>query len=504
MSKTGLITGIPQTDNTVNFSVYAKNSVGYDNEHMFIIIYANGEVTNASITPEITIVERGSTKEFTISLEGYGDVEQVAYWSFYMWDNELGSAFPQPTDSELSVDSSTPSKTVTLTVGKNEEREQIRVVAYSKPGNNGVKTYATVIVVDEKINNQAKSVTFFDTASDGNPTCAINDITPYLVNGVSASTGTLGEDGCTAYIDSNNGILYLNNYNGGPIAVLDEYYNQLKIVLQGNNTITNSTDSTADRYGIYSKNGLIDISSASNGTLIINNDNDLLNIWNKENTDNHKHITYGIENESILNAKNINIKENGSSFEIEINNKIYTVEVPVAGKHFIYNSLAAIAVGLENNIEMEKIIEGISNFSLTKSRMEIIKNSNDIIIINDCYNASYESVKAALEYVSSLESNRKIAVLGDVLELGEFSKQMHQKMGEEVVNNNIDILITVGAEAKTIADTVKNKSKSIEVYSFNNNQDASNLLKQIMRENDAVLVKASNGMHFDEIVEYIK
>ena len=239
------------------------------------------------------------------------------------------------------------------------------------------------------------------------------------------------------------------------------------------------------------------------GALIINNDNDLLNLWNKGNN-NHKHITYGIENKSILNAKNIIIREEGSSFEIEVNNKNYTIEVPVAGKHFIYNSLAAIAVGLENDIEMEKIIEGISNFSLTKRRMEIIKNSNDITIINDCYNASYESVKAALEYVSSLKSNRKIAVLGDVLELGEFSKQMHQKIGEEVVNNNIDILVTVGKEAKIIADTVKDKSENIEVYSFDENQDASNLLKQIMEENDVILVKASNGMHFEEIVETIK
>jgi len=240
------------------------------------------------------------------------------------------------------------------------------------------------------------------------------------------------------------------------------------------------------------------------GSLIINNDNELLNAWNKQNTDKHKQITYGIENESTLNAENIHIMENGSSFEINVNNKKYTVEVPVAGKHFIYNSLAAIAVGLENGIEMEKIIEGILNFSLTKRRMEIIKNKVNATIINDCYNASYESVKAALEYLSSLNSNRKIAVLGDVLELGEFSKQMHQNMGEEVINNNIDILVTVGNEGKIIADTIKEKSKKIEVYSFDNNMGAIDLLKEKMKENDVILIKASNGMHFDEIVEEIK
>lgn len=240
------------------------------------------------------------------------------------------------------------------------------------------------------------------------------------------------------------------------------------------------------------------------GSLIINNDNYLLNIWNKENTDNHKHITYGIENESTLNANNIHIMENGSSFEIEINNKIYKVEVPVAGKHFIYNSLAAIAVGLENDIDIQDIIKGILNFSLTKRRMEIIKNKSNVTIINDCYNASYESVKAALEYVSSLKANKKIAVLGDVLELGEFSKKMHQDIGEEVINNNIDVLITVGKEARTIANTVKNKNEEIKVYSFDNNLDASNLLNKLMKENDVILIKASNGMHFEEIVEAIK
>lgn len=243
---------------------------------------------------------------------------------------------------------------------------------------------------------------------------------------------------------------------------------------------------------------------SKNGALIINNDNDLLNLWNQNNKDTHKHITYGIENQSNLVAKNIKVNEKGSSFTVEIQGKEYTVNVPVAGKHFIYNSLAAIAVGLENNIEIEKIIQGISNFSLTKSRMEILKNENNVTIINDCYNASYESVKVALEHVSTLKANKKIAVLGDVLELGDFSKQMHQKMGEEVINNNIDVLVTVGKEAKEIANIVLKSKKYIDVYFFESNTDAISLLKEKMQPNDVILVKASHGMHFEEIVDSIK
>ena len=242
----------------------------------------------------------------------------------------------------------------------------------------------------------------------------------------------------------------------------------------------------------------------SKGSLIINNDNDLLHKWNEENTDNHKHITYGIENKSNIMAQNIKVEKESSSFDIIYEGKTYTVTVPVGGQHFIYNSLCAICVGIEYGIEIEEIIKGISEFKLTKRRMEVIKNSDNIIIINDSYNASYESMKAALEYVSKVDASKKIAVLGDVLELGEFSKQMHENIGEEVVKNNIDILITVGEEAKNISNKALELGMNKEsIYYLERNDKAVNLIKNIAKQGDIVLVKASNGMHFDEIVEKI-
>lgn len=239
-----------------------------------------------------------------------------------------------------------------------------------------------------------------------------------------------------------------------------------------------------------------------NGSLIINNDNDLLNIWNKDNKDKHKHITYAIENKSDLNANNVKILDNSSTFEIELNETKYKIEVPVGGKHFVYNSLAAIAVGLEYNISIENIIKGIKTFSLTKRRMEILQTKDNVTIINDSYNASYESIKAALEYLKSTKANRKIAVLGDVLELGDFSKQMHENIGKEVIKNNVDILITVGTEAQNINNIVK--GKNIEEYSFETNEEAIKKLKEIAKPKDIILVKASNGMHFEKIVDAIK
>lgn len=240
------------------------------------------------------------------------------------------------------------------------------------------------------------------------------------------------------------------------------------------------------------------------GKLIFNNDNDLLHTWNQENTDTHMHVTYGIENQSDLMATNINVKENSTEYDVEVEGTTYHITVPIGGNHFVYNSLAAIEVGLEYGVPMEGIIKGIAEFALTKRRMEVSKNAKGATIINDSYNASYESVKAALEYIHSIPANKRIAVLGDVLELGEFSKQMHEQMGEEVVNNQIDIVVTVGQEATYMAEKCKEMGMNeANVYHFDTNQEAVTLLQSIIEKDDVVLVKASNGMHFDEIVEKI-
>ena len=131
---------------------------------------------------------------------------------------------------------------------------------------------------------------------------------------------------------------------------------------------------------------------------------------------------------------------------------------------------------------------------------EIKKSKVGATVINDCYNANYDSMKSAIEYLKSSEGKRKIAVLGDMLELGEFSKELHEKVGKVVADNNIDILITVGNESKNIASIAK--QNGIEhVYEFDNNKYAIDKLKKILEVDDAVLIKASNSMNFKEIVD---
>lgn len=239
------------------------------------------------------------------------------------------------------------------------------------------------------------------------------------------------------------------------------------------------------------------------GTLVINNDNDLLNEWNKNNIT-YNVATFGIENNSDVIANEIELKEYSSEFTVSIDKERLQVKVPVGGKHFVYNALCAITVGKLLEIPFQKILDGIENFELTKNRMDIKKNSKGVTIINDCYNANYDSMKAAIEYISKMNVKRKIAVLGDMLELGEYSKDLHEKVGEEVAKNNIDILITVGEESQNIVNSaIESGMNRNDVFNYKTNEKAIGKLKQILKREDAVLVKASNGMHFNEIVKEI-
>ena len=240
------------------------------------------------------------------------------------------------------------------------------------------------------------------------------------------------------------------------------------------------------------------------GTIIINRDNDLLQKWEKEDEKYHK-LTYGIEEKSDVMAEDIKIQETESKFKIKEANKTYEIEVPISGKHFIYNSLSAIAVGKILEIPMEQIIKGIKNFKLTNKRMDIQTIEEEITVINDSYNASYDSMKASLEYMHKLAGKRKIAILGDMLELGKFAKQLHQKVGEEVVKNEVDLLITVGPLAHYIAEEAIEKGmKNQQVIEFLTNKEVVSYLKQNMKKGDIILLKASNALNFTQILEELK
>ena len=234
--------------------------------------------------------------------------------------------------------------------------------------------------------------------------------------------------------------------------------------------------------------------------MIINNDNDLLHKWYEENKEKIEIHTYGINNSSDVIAEKIELGEEKSKFVVKTSSEKVNIDVPVGGEHFVYNALCGFMVGKVLGLTAKEIQNGISKFELTKKRMDIRVLKNGATLINDSYNASYESMKASLKYLSSRTDLRKIAVLGDMLELGDFSKELHEKVGEEVANDNIDVLICRGEFAKNIISKA-NKNKKTQCILLQNNEEILSKLQEILKEGDGVLIKASNGMKFYEICQ---
>lgn len=241
-----------------------------------------------------------------------------------------------------------------------------------------------------------------------------------------------------------------------------------------------------------------------NPVLIVNNDNDLLHDFVKSNKNKLKIKTFGMENSSDVFAENVVLKENESYFKCHVDNEFFDVKIPVGGSHFVYNVMSAILVGKILGISNERIKAGIEKIEVTKKRMEIVNLANNITIINDSYNASYESMKAAIEYLKNIKNGRKIAVLGDMLELGDFAQELHGKVGEEVAKNNIDLLICCGENSKFIVDeAIKTGMKKENTYYLKNIDEIKSKIEQVLQKGDIILIKASHAMNFSKLADNI-
>ncbi len=178
-------------------------------------------------------------------------------------------------------------------------------------------------------------------------------------------------------------------------------------------------------------------------------------------------------------------------------NSRFHVEIPAFGSHFVLAALAAAAVGSELGLTNDEIARGIAAFKSTGARADVIKTGH-INIINDCYNANPNSVSAALRSLSSV-SGRRVAILGDMLELGEGSARLHRYVGELAKKYGIDTLLCCGPESRETcagfgAGGVHFEEKSALLAA----------LPKLVKSGDTALVKASHGMHFEDVTEALK
>ena len=200
-------------------------------------------------------------------------------------------------------------------------------------------------------------------------------------------------------------------------------------------------------------------------------------------------------------ALDIKTSAEESQFTFAWKDYLFPVKLNVAGVHNITNSLAVIVMALILGVSVEDIQLGLANISISGMRLKVEKAKCGALVINDSYNANPEAMQGALQVLSMYEGKKKIAVLGDMYELGKYSESGHRKTGENAYRLKVDRLIAVGELAKDIANGALAAGMAQEnVFWTTTNQEATNILRQVLDEESVVLVKGSRGMKMEEIV----
>ncbi len=237
------------------------------------------------------------------------------------------------------------------------------------------------------------------------------------------------------------------------------------------------------------------------GTIILNADNPHTAGMKNLAGEGVNVVTYGLEAPADVSAKNILIGSVSTEFTLSCRGEDFDFEIPMLGRHNVSNSLAAIAAGLTLGLSVEDIQRGVSSLTTTKMRFEVIRRDG-LTIVNDAYNASPASMRVAIKTTSEVYSGRLIAVLGDMMELGDISEAVHREIGAELVESRFDTLITLGELGKFIAVGARDAGLK-NVYTFDTHEDAAKKILEIVRDGDTILFKASHVMHMEKIIELI-
>jgi UDP-N-acetylmuramoyl-tripeptide--D-alanyl-D-alanine ligase len=215
-------------------------------------------------------------------------------------------------------------------------------------------------------------------------------------------------------------------------------------------------------------------------------------------------ITFGIEHPAEVMAKEIRLGgAEGTFFTLILEGEAMEIHLRLLGRHFIPNALSAIAAACLFGVEVKQVKEALENFQSIPMRMEIVPLKGGKTLINDAYNANPHSMELALEtLVEAKGEGKAIAVLGDMLELGNFTKEAHEQLGEKVSELSIDFLLALGEEAPIVVESAIRHGFPLErVRVVESHSEAISILKQMIQNGDWILVKGSRRMAMEKIVE---
>jgi UDP-N-acetylmuramoyl-tripeptide--D-alanyl-D-alanine ligase len=252
------------------------------------------------------------------------------------------------------------------------------------------------------------------------------------------------------------------------------------------------------------------------GVVVLNADDEYLiqgyeEVVKKEQI-NCKTITFSIHRESDVRALNIVETEYGSNFTLHIHGqRDVDVGLKVYGLFNVYNALAASAVGFSLGVPVDEIRRGLEDYCAYSMRFEVIRGKS-VTLINDAYNANPASIKNAIRELICLRSpGRRVVVLGDMMELGEFSEKYHRMVGKIAADMGVDVFVGVGEGMKLSAEEFRETKKNMNikeqkqyVYIFRNSDEARAHMSEIIKQGDVVLVKGSRLMRMERIIKGIE
>ena len=237
------------------------------------------------------------------------------------------------------------------------------------------------------------------------------------------------------------------------------------------------------------------------GKAFLNGDDDKLATVKEVNG--LKPVFFGFDKKNDVYATDVDTKGlAGTSFTAVTPKGKMKIRVNVPGHHMVSNALAAVAIGLELGLNEKQIAAGVAAFKPVSGHSSIVETKH-FTIMDDCYNANPVSTKAGIDVLIQTDE-RKVAILGDMFELGADERKMHYEVGEYAAKKGIDCIICAGELAKEYYDGAKAAGKKENLYYFPSRDEAIENLKDIVKVNDAILVKASHGMKFEKIVEVLK
>ena len=256
-----------------------------------------------------------------------------------------------------------------------------------------------------------------------------------------------------------------------------------------------------DRDGVLRAKSEIFDFAAEDAKAIVNGDDDKLRTLKSREDLN---VTFfGMDESNDVYATNVqNLGLDGLKCDISTPIGDFSAHIHIPGMHMVYNALAGTCVGLACGLTLEEIKSGIENAQTISGRNNIIHTEN-YTIMDDCYNANPVSMKASLDVLATA-LGRKVAILGDMGELGTDESLLHYTVGEHAAEKNIDLLLCVGTLSEEIAKGAKEKNPEMNAFLFRNKEDLLEKLPNLLEKGDSILIKASHFMQFEKIVKALQ